>query len=227
MVRERRVAVLYRAHHQGRCHECDEVATNAVLILVAELAFGALCAYALMRHVAPSWIARLRDHDVAHYAAWWTRTLLMLWLMAQTVVIFSRIEDVELPQPYSWVSRAMSFATLGPVSDMFFSPCAHWLDAYRLIVATTLAPFAGLAACLAACAVHCGVARRKFPALWGAVYGRGYLLGFLMFHTSLCVSTFEFFKCDGPYEISPGRKRSVLAYDYAVSCDTSMNPGWK
>ncbi|KAH8070775.1 hypothetical protein JL721_4686 [Aureococcus anophagefferens] len=38
---------------------------------------------------------------------------------------------------------------------------------------------------------------------------------------ALDVFIFEHFRCDGPYELSPGRKRRVLAVDYGVSCDSA------
>ena len=63
------------------------------------------------------------------------------------------------------------------------------------------------------------VSESKFWTLW-FYYMRIFTLGILMFHTALCVATFEFFKCDGPYELAPGRSRKVLALDYDVSCDT-------
>ena len=97
------------------------------------MVLGAAAVFLLMRKLTPSMLARMRSNDRAHYASWWLRTLLMIWLMAQTQVIFLRIEDVSIPQPYSWIRRGFEFLTLGPVSEMFFVPCADVFDYYNTV----------------------------------------------------------------------------------------------
>ena len=52
--------------------------------------------------------------------------------------------------------------------------------------------------------------------------GKNYVTALLLFHPMVCIHIIGHFHCDGPFVVAGGRRRRVLASDYAVSCDGAI-----
>ncbi|KAH8063109.1 hypothetical protein JL722_2271 [Aureococcus anophagefferens] len=210
---------LCAGHSEGvRCNECERgfyrgadgdcfACGGSSVALVAFFATAAVLAAGA--YAARPYVARV---SFGHWD-WWLTTALTLWYAAQSNVIFFKIEELSTPAPFKYVLDALDVLTFAWLKGLLFTPCNALFDYYSKIVAVTAAPVAGFALFLVAGATHAAARGGDLAAKRGVVdaYLRFYVVVFI----------FEHFRCDGPYELSPGRKRRVLAVDYGVSCDSA------
>ena len=146
----------------------------------------------------------------------------------------AQVENVVVPPPFSWVVRVFDFATLQPLTALFFSPCA-FVSYQTTLVFVTLVPFLLFPACQFfsfLCALGRGAKRLRGDWHAAAKDWRGalresfysgchnYIVLALMVHTTVCVSIFDHFNCKGPYHVGSGRTKRVLAQDFETSCES-------
>ncbi|KAH8060658.1 hypothetical protein JL722_4771 [Aureococcus anophagefferens] len=157
----------------------------------------------------------------SEHRRWYRETAKTLWLAGQVAVLFLKLEKVDIPRPFSWVVAGLEFVTLEPLTSLFFSPCAIF-DHYTSVTLTTLVPVLfGVVAAAAAV----GVFLFNPESDWRAVRrrcGKNYVTALLLFHPMVCIHIIGHFHCDGPFVVAGGRRRHVLASDYAVSCDGAI-----
>ena len=108
------------------------LAVAIALLAIAVLLVGAVLARACVTvaatyprvQAALQWMSGWYRNAPAEEKTWWHDVATQEILMAQQITLFLRVENVEVPAPFSWIVKCFDFLTLQPVASLFFSPCA-------------------------------------------------------------------------------------------------------